>query len=105
MIRSLVEAAGLASYKIQTTLKGYLVEEKAQTAFSANRKAIFVDVDDAIRGIEAMMRDRRKKKLVIEKEWKDIRKWLIQYSTRGRQEEISEAPEDRDELLLQQQLV
>jgi hypothetical protein len=104
-LRSLVVAAGLSSYKIQTTLKGYLFEHKARTAFSGNQGAIFVDVDDAIRGIGNMMRDRREKNQRIEKEWKDIRNWLIRHSSSGPEGESSSISEDLEAAPTQQQLV
>jgi hypothetical protein len=82
MLRSLLEAAGLSNYKT-SLLRGYVVEEEARTEFSANRKAIFVGIADAISGIERMQRDRRSKKLKLDPQWETIKRWLIQQN-RGR---------------------
>jgi hypothetical protein len=82
MLRSLVEAAGLSNYKIKY-LRDYVVQEEAQTKFSANRIAIFVRIDEAIEGIRRMQQDRRGRGLTLDKEWGDIRRWLISQSRSG----------------------
>ena len=82
MLRSLLEAAGLASYKY-VLLTRYVASEEARTSYTPGRTAIFVDVSDAIVGIAAMQRDRRKKKLKVDPEWENIRRWLVEFS-RGR---------------------
>lgn len=76
MLRSLLEAAGLASYKYEL-LAPYVAMEDARTTFTPGRTAIFVGVSDAISGIATMQRERRKKKRKVDREWDDIRKWLI----------------------------
>lgn len=76
MLRSLLEAAGLSNYKIND-LRGYVVMERARTDFSANQKAIFVGIADAIAGIEAMQQDRRRKNRRLEPQWDTIRQWLV----------------------------
>ena len=76
MLRSLLEAAGLASYKYEL-LAPYVAMEDARTTFTPGRTAIFVGVSDAISGIGEMQRDRRKNKRKVDREWDDIRKWLI----------------------------
>jgi hypothetical protein len=76
MLRSLLEAAGLSNYKIKD-LRGYVVEEDARTQFTANRKAVFVGIADAVSGITAMQRDRRRKNLKLDPQWNTIKQWLI----------------------------
>lgn len=79
MLRSLLEAAGLSNYKT-ALLRGYVVEEEARTKFSANRKAIFVGIADAISGIERMQRDRRSRKLKLDPQWETIKRWLAEHN-------------------------
>lgn len=71
-IRSLLQAAGLANYKDRTLLE-YVHGEKAQSSARPGPPATFVQVTDAIAGIEALQRERRK----VEPEWEDIRQWLL----------------------------
>lgn len=86
MLRSLLEAAGLSNYKIQD-LRGYVVEEEARTKFTANRKAVFVGMADAIAGITAMQRDRKRKNLKLDPQWNQIKQWLReQTAPRGESE-------------------
>lgn len=76
MLRSLIEAAGLASYKYNL-LGDYVPFENALTAHTPGRKAIFVRAQDLIPGIAAMQSDRRRDKRKIDPEWEQIRDWLI----------------------------
>jgi hypothetical protein len=103
MLRSLLEAAGLSNYKIKY-LRGYVVEEEAKTTSEAGssgsrrspvKAAIFVRIVDAIPAIENMQRDRRLKNRLVEKEWDDIRKWLVDHSPGRRQ---NRAPDPRADL-------
>lgn len=76
MLRSLIEAAGLASYKY-TLLGDYVPFENALTPHTPGRKAIFVRAKDLIPGIAAMQNDRRSLKRKVDPEWEQIRDWLI----------------------------
>lgn len=107
MLRSLLEAAGLSNYKINY-LRGYVVEEEAKTIFaepsesSAGRRgpvkpAIFVRIVDAIPAIENMQRDRRLRNRLLEKEWDDIRKWLIEHSSGRRHTRSVDSPTDESD--------
>lgn len=89
MLRSLLEAAGLASYKYDY-LAPYVPTEKARTRFTPGRDAIFVTIADAIGGIGKMQKERRSKGLKIDAEWSEIRKWLSTISG-------SESPNGEDE--------
>lgn len=80
MLRSLVQAAGLAGYKINK-LKPYAPMEPAKSNLSP--RALFVRVADAIDGIEAMQREDRAAKRLVEAEWDEIRTWLIKTSADG----------------------
>lgn len=75
MLRSLLEAVGLASYKYEL-LGPYVAMEDAKTAFSG-RPAIFVGIAESIDGIANMQRERRKKGRKTDREWNDIRAWLL----------------------------
>ncbi len=77
MLRSLVEAGGMASYKIETQLGRYVPYEKARSRYSGGRKAVFARADDVITGIAAMQQDRRAAKLKVDPEWDQIRQWLV----------------------------
>jgi hypothetical protein len=76
MLRSLLEAAGLSNYKIQD-LREYVPFERARSAHSAGRKAVFARADDLVRGIGAMQAERRAAKRKLDPEWEQIRGWLI----------------------------
>ena len=45
--------------------------------YSGGRKAWFVNIGDAVVGIENMQRDRAERGLKIDSAWDDIRSWLI----------------------------
>lgn len=75
MLRSLVEAGGLSNYKIDI-LRDYVPFERARSAHSAGRKAVFARAEDLISGIVAMQQDRRAAKLKVDPEWEQIREWL-----------------------------
>jgi hypothetical protein len=77
MVRSLVEAGGLASYKIQTQLGAHVPFERARSAHSGGRKADFARVEDLVAGITAMQQERRAAKLKMDPEWEQIREWLV----------------------------
>jgi hypothetical protein len=77
MVRSLVEAGGLASYKIKTQLGELVPIEKARTAYSGGRKADFAAAKDLIAGIEAMQLERSASHRKIDPEWEQIRSWLV----------------------------
>jgi hypothetical protein len=76
MLRSLVETAGLASYKIDTQLAEYVTIEDVRTQFSG-RKAKFARADDLITGIAAMQRERRSAGRTLDPEWEQISTWLV----------------------------
>jgi len=76
MLRSLLEAAGVPVYDY-VFLSPYVVLERARTQFSGGSRAIFVGTDDAIEAIGTMQRERVDRKLKVDKEWDDIREWLI----------------------------
>jgi hypothetical protein len=77
MVRSLLEAGGLAAYKIGTQLSSYVSLEQARSANSGGRKADFALVDDLIAGISAMQQERRTAKRKVDPEWEQIRLWLV----------------------------
>ncbi|HZT06558.1 MAG TPA: hypothetical protein VFC51_05970 [Chloroflexota bacterium] len=83
MVRSLLEAAGLASYKYGTELAPYVAREDARTPYTTGRAAVFVRVSDAITGIRAMQRDRRTKHLKVDPQWEHVRKWLVSFAARS----------------------
>jgi hypothetical protein len=76
MLRSLIEAAGLSGYKIDI-LRDYAPFERARSAQTAGRKAVFVRAEDLISGIAAMQQDRRAAKHKVDPEWEQIRGWLV----------------------------
>jgi hypothetical protein len=76
MLRSLVRAAGLDSYKIDV-LRDYVPFERARSAHSGGRKAVFVRVPDLVDGIATMLQDRRTGSRKIDPEWEQIREWLL----------------------------
>jgi hypothetical protein len=76
MLRSLLEAAGLAGYKIKV-LENYVHFERARTNYSGGRKAVFARAEDLISGIETMKADRAGKKLKLDPEWDQILTWLL----------------------------
>lgn len=76
MLRSLVEAAGLSNYKIDM-LRDYVPFERARSAFSAGRKAVFAQADHLITGIAGMQAERQAARLKLDPEWDQIREWLI----------------------------
>lgn len=77
MVRSLVEAGGLASYKIKTQLSAHVPFEQARTAHSGGRKADFARAEDLVAGIEAMQQERQAAKMKVDPEWKQIHAWLV----------------------------
>jgi hypothetical protein len=77
MVRSLVEAGGLASYKIQSQLSAHVPFEQARSQFSGGRKADFARAEDLTAGIEAMLQERRAANRKIDPEWEQIRDWLV----------------------------
>jgi hypothetical protein len=77
MVRSLVEAGGLASYKIKTLLSEHVPIEKARTRYSGGRKADFASAEDLIAGIEAMQQERQAANRKVDPEWEQIRSWLV----------------------------
>lgn len=94
-IRSLLQAAGLANYKDRTLLE-YVHGEKAQSSARPGPPATFVQVADAIAGIETLQRERRK----VEPKWEDIRQWLLRTAgvkTRAAGPKSPEAQIDNDE--------
>jgi hypothetical protein len=54
----------------------YVAREDARTPYVAGQRAIFVSVSDAIRGIREMQQERRAKRLKVDPEWDQMRKWL-----------------------------
>ncbi len=77
MVRSLVEAGGLAGYRVGTQLKRYVPTEKARSAYSTGPKADFARAEDLITGIAAMQQERGVAKRKVEPEWEQIRQWLV----------------------------
>ncbi|MFC5745038.1 hypothetical protein [Actinomadura rugatobispora] len=77
MVRSLVEAGGLASYKIDTQLSRHVPFERARSAYSGGRKAYFARAEDLIAGITAMQQERRAARRKTDPEWEQIREWLV----------------------------
>jgi hypothetical protein len=82
-LRKLIEAVGLSNYKIQTELRGHVVEELARTQLTS-KPAIFVEVSNAIEGIAHMQAERRRKKLKLDPQWELARQWLIDWAGRAR---------------------
>lgn len=77
MVRSLVEAGGLASYKIKTQLSEHVPFEQARSAHSGGRKADFARAEDLEAGIAAMQRERQAANRNLDPAWEQIRAWLI----------------------------
>jgi hypothetical protein len=77
MVRSLVEAAGLASYKIKTQLGDHVSFEQARSAHSGGRKADFARAEDLVAGITAMQQERQEAKRNLDPAWDQIREWLV----------------------------
>jgi hypothetical protein len=75
-MRKLIEAAGMSNYKLQEELRGHVIEERARTQLTT-RPAIFVEISNAIEGIEKMQAHRRKKKLKLDPQWEVVKQWLI----------------------------
>jgi hypothetical protein len=75
-LRKLVVAAGLSPYKMQTELRGYVVEELARTQLTS-KPATFVEISNAIEGIGKMQSDRRAKNLKLDPQWETVRQWLV----------------------------
>lgn len=73
-LRSVIEAAGLAGYKIDV-LRDYVPFERARSG--AGPKAVFARAEDIIKGIATMQADRRGSKLKLDPEWEHIRDWLL----------------------------
>jgi hypothetical protein len=76
MVRSLLEAAGLANYNIQTQLSDRVPFERARSEFTG-RKAVFARADDLITGISAMLQERRAAKRETDPRWEEVRDWLV----------------------------
>jgi len=76
MLRSLIRAAGLDGYKIKV-LSDYVPFERARSAHSGGRKAVFVRAGDLTDGIATMLEDRRAANRKIDPEWEQIRDWLL----------------------------
>jgi hypothetical protein len=74
MLRSVMREAGIPEYR-RDDLLAHMPWEEARTQHSG-RRAIFVGVDDAIRGIERMQRDRKRRRLKVDTAWDKIQRWL-----------------------------
>jgi hypothetical protein len=75
-IRKLVEAAGVSNYKVGTELAEYVVRERARTQLTS-KPADFVEISNAIEGIEKMQAYRREKTLKLDPQWEVVKQWLI----------------------------
>lgn len=75
MLRSLMQQAGVPEYQ-RDLLKPFVAMEDARTQYSG-RKAIFVDIDDAIDGIAKMQGARTRRGLKADRAWDEMREWLI----------------------------
>ncbi len=82
-MRKLVEAAGMSNYKLQEELRGHVVEEFARTQLTT-RPAIFVEISNAIDGIEKMQADRRRRRLKVDPKWDVVKQWLVGQRDRRR---------------------
>jgi len=76
-LRSVMQQAGLADYN-RDHIEPYVAKEEARTQYSGGRRAWFVNIADAIVGIENMQRDRVERGLKVDSAWDDIRNWLIE---------------------------
>ena len=65
-----------SNYKIKD-LREYVPFERARSAHSAGRKAVFARVDDLVGGIAAMQAERSAAKRKLDPEWEQIRGWLV----------------------------
>jgi hypothetical protein len=75
MLRSLIVASGLSSYKTKN-LEKYVAMEMARTEFSS-RKALFAKAEDIVAGIAAMQQDQAtRKNAKVEPQWDRISEWL-----------------------------
>lgn len=75
MLRSLVVASGLSSYKTKN-LEKYVAMEMARTEFSS-RKAWFAKAEDIVAGVAAMQQDPGKRtNAKVEPQWERISEWL-----------------------------
>jgi len=77
MVRSLVQAGGLAAYNIDKQLSSFVALEKARSKYSTGQKAQFAPAEDLITGIEAMLQDRRAAGRTVDPRWDEMRDWLI----------------------------
>jgi hypothetical protein len=76
MLRSLIEAAGLSSYKIDI-LRDYVPFERARSLHSGGPRAVFARAADLISGIALMQQSRRAARRKVDPEWDQIRRWLV----------------------------
>lgn len=76
MLRSLIEAFGLASYKV-SVLEDYVTLERARSRHSPGQKALFARAEDLIKGIPVMQEQRKAAKLKVDSEWEQIHQWLV----------------------------
>lgn len=76
MLRSLIEAGGLSNYKIDI-LRDHVPFERARSAHSPGRKAVFARAEDLMTGIAAMQQERRAAKRKVDPEWGQIHEWLV----------------------------
>lgn len=75
MLRSLVVASGLSSYKTKN-LEKYVAMEMARTEFSS-RKALFAKAQDIVAGIAVMQQELASRKNArVEPQWDRISEWL-----------------------------
>lgn len=83
MVRSLLEAAGLADYKANR-LWEYAHWEMGKSDRSGGPKARFAHIDDLADGIPRMLADRRRARgrLKVEPEWDRVCTWLQERSSR-----------------------
>ena len=72
-----MQQAGLADYN-RDHIEPYVAKEEARTRYSGGRKAWFVNIADAIIGIENMQRERAERKLKVDPAWDDIGTWLVE---------------------------
>lgn len=75
-IVKVVIAAGLQDWKFEKELRPFVVEELAKTQLNS-RAVSFVEISDAITGIEDMQAHRRTNKLKLHPQWDTVRQWLI----------------------------
>ena len=75
MLRSLVVASGLSSYKTKS-LESFVAMEMARTKFSS-RKALFAKAQDIVDGIAAMKQEQASRKNgKVDPQWDRISEWL-----------------------------